>query len=196
MELPENLRRQREIEALLPQFEGLVHKTAELTLRTGVEMELEDLKQTYRLKVFQAIKAYDPARAKGLPLRNYVFGAIFNLRLSLQGRRRKGELFIDDIAPASGNQDLVDNFHAHYLSTDHDHVYGYVEDEPPMLPNTLSERERFVLVMLYRRFKQDEIAETIGCTKKEVAAAAKSLRLKLADWKPTAELALPELLIV
>lgn len=103
-------------------------------------------------------------------------------------KRRRSESYIEDLATPSengnSNSSRRDIFEGRYLSEDHDEVYGEAEDEPPLIPNTLTERERHVLVLLYRQHKQTEIAVQLGLTKREVESVVRQIRTKLQDWRP------------
>jgi hypothetical protein len=48
----------------LAYYEGLVFKTAQLVVRAGVEIEVEDAQQRLRIKVWRALKAFDPAKCR------------------------------------------------------------------------------------------------------------------------------------
>lgn len=194
-------------------YEGLVKKTA-LMLKTGehpdlhgkapVEADLEDIEQLLRLKVMKAVQSFDPSRAKagaavkrGRSARDgYVNMCLRDQAKDIAKKKRRGELFIEDIAPVSfgdsarnGGSDMGfrDKFTERYLSADHEEVFHDVEQELPVIPSTLSDRERLVLVLMYRSYRQTEIAVRLGITKREVESAVRAIRSKMADWRPSCQ---------
>lgn len=181
-----------ETEIALRHYEGLIFTTARMLIRQGVEEELEDIQQILRLKVWRAIERFSPDRARGNTRDKYVFMCVMDAKKDIAKKKRRGELFIEDVAPTSVTSDdgvdsVSDRFHARYLSTDHEQVYGDVDDGEVHLPNTLSEREKAVLGLMRDHYRQTEIADVLGITKREVESAVRSIRTKLADWRPTQE---------
>lgn len=177
---------------------ALMLKTGEhpdLRGRSPVEDDLDDIEQILRLKVMKAILAFDPSRVRsggrnGRSARDgYVNMCLRDQVKDIVKRKRRGEMLIDDIAPVSldSGHDAGgprDRFDQRYLSTDHDQVFAEVEDELPHLPNTLTERERAVLALMYQDFRQTEIAVRLSITKREVESSVRAIRTKLADWRP------------
>lgn len=192
-------------------YEGLVKKTA-LMLKTGehpdlhgkapVEMDIEDIEQLLRIKVAKAVRAFDPSRSKAVGRNGrsrrdaYVNMCLRDQAKDIAKKKRRGEMFIDDIAPvemadggASNGGGPRDRFDERYLSTDHEEVFREVEAEIPLIPNTLTVREKAVLALMYRDYKQTEIAVELGITKREVESAVRSIRSKLSDWRPSSHVA-------
>lgn len=175
--------------AVLRHYEGLVFSTARRVV-AFTEEEFEDIQQVLRLKVFKALLAYDPSRAKRLARDAYVFMCVRDQAKDIAKRRRRGELLIEDIAPAQADGERLpsrDSFEQRYLSAGHDEIYGSIEDDDCLVPNTLTVLERTIVVRLYRDFKQSEIARELGLEKREMERAMRSIRQKLADWQPEAE---------
>lgn len=191
-----------ETEVALRHYEGLVFTTAQRLVRSGVEEGLEDIQQILRIRVWKAICAYSPEKARGMTRDAYVFMCVRDGAKDAGKRKRRGELFIEDVAPTplvgeQSGESPRDRFEHRYLSTDHDQVYGDVDEGDVHLPNTLSERERAVLRLMRDHYKQTEIADVLHVTKREVESAVRSIRAKLADWRPSREIApaeTPELL--
>lgn len=174
-----------EMGATLKRFEGLVFSTAQRLVRQGVEADREDIEQLLRVKIWKAIRAYDPAKTK-MPLERYAFMCAFDQAKDIAKRKKRGELFIEDVAPSSSDEDApTDRFHERYLSADHSQVYGDVDDGELHLPNTLTERELSVLTLMRESYRQTEIAVELHITKREVESAVRGIRTKLADWRPS-----------
>lgn len=177
---------------LLEHYEGLIFKTARLLVGV-VEDEVEDIQQVLRIKVWRALLAYDPERSK-LPRDNYVFSCLMNQKKDLIKKRRLNILFIEDVAPAPAGGDegnfrrqSRDKFEDRYLSAGHDQVFGAVEDDDVLVPSTLTQLERKIVVLLYRDYRQQEIAAALDLPKKQLEKAMRSVRAKMADWRPTPE---------
>lgn len=177
-------------------YEGLVFKTATL-LEGKVDDELDDICQLLRIKVWKALEAWSPNRSK-LSQDRFVFSCLVNLKKDLlDKRRRKVEggrlpLYIEDIAPvveeghpAGGGR--RDKFEARHLSVDPEEVYGMLEEDNVLVPSTLTGTERRVVCLLYADYKQVEIAASLDLGGKEIERAMKSIRLKMADWRPAAQ---------
>jgi RNA polymerase sigma factor (sigma-70 family) len=175
-------------EADLAHYEGLIFTTAQRLVRQGVEAEMEDIQQILRIRVWKAIERFDASRGK--PRDKYVFMVVFDGAKDIAKKKRRGELLIEDIAPAnlsdrgSDSPAPRDKFEERYLSADHEEVYGEVDEGELHLPNTLNERERGVLDLMRRHYRQTEIADVLGITKREVESAVRGIRIKLADWRP------------
>jgi hypothetical protein len=87
-------------------------------------------------------------------------------------------------APPNSNSWRRERFEGQYLAAGHDDIYGDVEDEPPLIPSTLSELELQVVCLMYRDYRQTEIARYLRVEKREVEKAVRSIRTKMADWSP------------
>lgn len=176
---------------VLRHYEGLIFKTA-LMLHGHVEDDLEDIQQILRIKVFRALLAFNPTRAVRLSRDNYVFMCLRDQAKDLAKRRKRRELYIEDLAPAAAAADSAgllsrDWFDERYLSSSRDEVYSTVEDDDCLIPNTLSELEVEIVVLLYGDYRQTEIATRLGLGKRDMELAMRSIRQKLADWKPGAD---------
>lgn len=168
-------------------YEGLVFKTASM-YSSYVEEDFEDIQQVLRIKVWRALEAFDPTRSN-MTRQRYVFSCVKNQCKDLVKKKRRNELFIEDLAPVEVEQGQLggprDRFDWRYLSADADQAYGAVESAPPLIPSTLSKLEREVLALLYLDFSQKEAATLLGVRRNEMERAVKSLRDKMADWRPT-----------
>lgn len=168
---------------VLRHYEGLVFKTAQ-RLDPRVELDFEDIQQVLRIKVWRALLAFDPARKDR---DQYVFMCVRDQAKDLLKRRLRGELHIEDLTRAeseNGEQDRRDQFDARYLSSSHEATYGAVEDDDVLVPSTLTQLERRVVVLLYRDYKQAEAARLLGLGKREIEKLMRSIRSKMADWAP------------
>lgn len=199
-----------QVNLALRSYEGLIHKTA-LMLVNGeppygppVEDDVDDVVQILSVKVWKAIRKFDPAKwgggqatrhashASKTARDRYVNMCLRDQAKDICKKKRRGELYIEDVAPAHVNErgaserGVQDRFYERYLSTDHEQVYGDVEDADLILPNTLTEFEHVVIDMMSRHYRQTEIAEILEVGKREVEKAVRSIRTKLGDWRPTA----------
>lgn len=192
---------EREVTLAIPNYEGLVKKTARMLVggthptmlgRPPIEIDIDDVEQILWIKVLKGLRAFDPDKARASRRRGrsacdlYINMVVQDQAKDIATKRRRGEAYIEDYtnAPGGANERRDDSFEGRYLSEDHDEVYGEAEDEPPLIPNTLTERERHVLVLLYRQHKQTEIAVQLGLTKREVESVVRQIRTKLQDWRP------------
>lgn len=178
---------------LLAQFEGLIHSTAKMIL-PFVEEDFDDVVQQLRIKVWQALMKWDPKRAPQLVAkyglaearRRSVFAWVRNKVKDLVKRKKRGELSIEDLTAAdsrgqhSGTRDAFEQ--RYQLSTDDG--YAGVEEEPPLIPSTLTLLERKVVCLLYSDYRQTEVARYLGLEKREVERHVRSIRDKMADWAP------------
>lgn len=187
-------------------YEGLVRKTAARYVGL-VRHDFEDICQVFRLKAWKALLAWDPTDPRIVKkvaagesedeLRDrFVFMCLRNQGKDLV-KRRKPEtdpLFIEDFAHSNGHSGLHDQredssrdrFESQYLCASEEEVFGEIEGEDIILPGTLSQDERRVLVCMYLDYTQPETALRLGLSAKKVSAAAKSVREKLQHLKPSA----------
>lgn len=181
----------RATDADLAQFEGLIRQTAAM-LDPLIEEDFDDIQQLLRVKIWKAVEKFDPARSK-LPLKRYVFGCMMNYTKDLKKqdvrrkeRQRGSLLFIEDFVGPE-RRDQRDQFDAQYLAVVADVVYLHVEDEDPLLPNTLTDQERRLIALLCQDedSSQAKLGRELGVGTKKVQALLKSIRLKMADWNPS-----------
>lgn len=169
----------------LAHYEGLITTTASRLLGAGVEMEFDDIAQMLRIKVWRALDSFDPSRSR-MPRQNYVFMCLRDQAKDLGKRKRYGTRSLDGLL-GEGEQ-LRDRFEAqHGLSVSHDEAFSVVEDDSCAVPNTLTAVERDVVLWLYRDYRQSEVARQLGLDKREMERLMRSIRQKLADWRPTVE---------
>lgn len=177
-------------------YEGLIHSTAG-RYAPYLDEDFEDIQQILRLKVWQALRAFDPSRTK-LPVQNYVFACMRNRVKDLlkgQDRRNKArggsQLHIEDVA---GDQAAVHAFEARYLAQSREETYSDVEDERMPLPATLTPLEVSVVQLLLLDFNQTEIAGHLKVSRQRVRAAHQEIQTKMADWRPEASAPVASLL--
>ena len=171
-------------------YEGLVKTTAG-KYHAKVQEEYEDMCQALRLKVLEALASYDPARAKQ-PIKGYVFSCVVNKVKDYIKRRRRDDLYLEDVAESwSGSGDgarektgTTYQFEAQYFMEEEAEVFRAILSQTP-LPADLTDTEETVLLGLYLEFQQKDIAERFDLTTREVAKAVKSIKEKMADWKPS-----------
>jgi RNA polymerase sigma factor (sigma-70 family) len=175
-------------DADIQHYEGLVRKTASMYCAI-VEEDYEDLCQIIRVKCWRALVAHRTGENK-MNQDGWVFGCVRNLIKDLIKRQRRDWLFIEDIAPRELDRQGVVNgyrrdvFEMRYLQMTEEEAYRLVMEEVT-LPSTLTEQERKVVSLLYLSFDYTEIGETIGISYGAVTKTMKSVREKMADWKPT-----------
>jgi len=178
-----------EMDVALRSYEGLIFSTAQRLIRSGVEAEMEDIQQILRIKVWKGIVAYNPDKARGMTRDRYCFMVLRDQAKDIAKKKRRGELHIEDVAPATQFDDdgyaPRDKFEQRYLSSDSDQEYAAVEDDLPNLPNTLTDRERVVLDLMRDGYRQTEIGPILNITKRDVESSVRGIRAKLADWKPS-----------
>lgn len=172
----------------LAYYDGLIFKTATMLLPVAEDLrlglDLDDLQQLLRIKVWKALAAFRPERARGLSRENYVFMCLRDQAKDIAKRKRRAERYLDDIAPAAA-PDLNSRFAGRHLSVSAEATFFEVEDEFRM-PNTLNRLEREIVVRLYRDYSQKEIIVELGLGIREMESAVRSIREKLADWRPAA----------
>lgn len=173
-------------------YEGLVHSTA-VRFSPYIEDDFDDVKQVLRIKVWRALLSYDATRDLRLASQDrYVFGCVTNQVKDLIKKRKRSdfEMGIEDAVPTIGSEEfsLLDSFELRVgLTTSHDQVYSIVEDEPVNLPSTLTGHEKRIVNLLLLDLQHIEVARALGMTKAEIARAIRTIRDKMADWKPTLE---------
>jgi RNA polymerase sigma factor (sigma-70 family) len=189
----------QELEKRMGHYEGLVRKTSS-RYYSVLNYDFEDLCQVFRLKVFQALKAYDPKRSR-MCEEKFVFGCLRNrvkdLLRQLRARVDAGwrePSFIEDVAPRRGHspEEVRDAFEHHYMASTEEAVYADIYREIPTIPSTLNKQERRIVALLYVGFNQPEIAERLGVPRAEITRVVQGVRIKLADWNPGSQIPTPE----
>lgn len=191
-------------------YEGLIFETAR-RIAAHVEADFDDIRQELRIKVWRALGSFDANRSS-VTRDNFVFSCVMNAKKDLLKKKRRGEAYIEDFATdqhAGATPDSSEaarasdyrrsRFEARYLALSEEMAYAEVDNERLMLPATLTGRERTVLLLLYRDWRQpnaSEVARELGLTRSQIETTVASLRLKLADWRPAGDeaevVALPE----
>lgn len=178
---------------ILRSYEGLIFATAR-RYSPYVEAELEDIQQDLRVAVFKALLSYDGTRTNALARDRYVFSCMKNRAKDLLKKRPRNESYIEDIAPGVEEQAGIftaatrDWFEAHVgMASTHEQVYGRVEDDDVLVPNTLTDLERRIVCLLYADYRQAEVARSLGIAKGDMERAMRSIRRKMSDWRPTGE---------
>jgi RNA polymerase sigma factor (sigma-70 family) len=193
---------------LLAHYEGLVRKTAGRYVNR-LEEDYEDVCQFLRYKVWKALLSVDPEQLRKraqtsqytpLELRDrYVFSCIANAVKDLLKRKRHNLLFIEDYTATefdvyeSGSTTGVgrnrrDEFDERYLCEQDTFTDVDVE---VLIPSTLTRAEREILLLMYLDYKPAEIAAQKAVPRKEISAAMKTIREKMADWSPSHDQQVP-----
>lgn len=171
-------------------YEGLVRKTAG-RYQGVIQEEYEDLCAILRIKCWRALESFDPAKSR-VPIQNYVFSCMRNQVKDLLKRKKRNDLYIEEIAPVSPNPrggqprpSARDRFEERYSSAAEEEVFAEVLAETPLIPSTLTTLERGVVILLYLEYGQAQMAESLGVNKREIAKAVKGVKDKMSDWKPS-----------
>lgn len=169
----------------MERFRGLVHKTASL-IEADLEDDYDDIVQILWMKCWYASLRYD-ADASRMTLERYVFMCMKNAVKDLQKKRVRGEASLEELQNSEGSLGFKsqDKFDGKYLAVQDDVVYAEVEAEPLHLPNTLTDRERDVVMLLAADFSQTEARALLGIDKRGMEKVMRDVRVKLADWKPS-----------
>lgn len=166
----------------IPYYEGLIRTTAGMCA-PHVEVEYEDIVSIFRIKVWRALGSFDATRST-MTVQRYVFSCLKNQEKDLLKRRRRRELYIEDIRRGTHSDVEADAFEEEYLVVTGEQVYDEVERELPVIPSTLTALERMVIVHLYAGLSQRETAVDLGLSRSEMERTVRSIRERMADWKP------------
>lgn len=184
--------RPEEDEGRVEFYEGLVRKTAGKWQRMVGE-EYEDLCQTLRMKVVEALASFKPELSR-VALRNYVFSCVYNKIKDELKRKRYNNLYIEDVAPKwAGSEDGAreqgsrDEFEFQYLLEPEDQAFAEILQDTPLIPSNLTAPEQKVLIGLYLEMQQKEISDKFGMTVREVGRCVKSIKVKMNDWNPSSK---------
>lgn len=179
---------------LLRHYEGLVYRTAQMIDRF-VEDDFDDIVQELRIKVWKALEKWDPARAPKLVAKygedvardRSVFAWVKNKQIDIVKKKRRGDVSLDSL----GIRDTVSEFGVdgqlvglHAAVGAEDEGFARAEAGLPLIPSTLGDMELRVMCLLYADYWQSEIAATLGIEKRDVERILRSVRRKMADWKP------------
>lgn len=172
-------------------YEGLVFKTTSMYVEI-VEDDFDDVQQFLRIKVWRALESFDPALARQT-VDGYVFQCMRNGVKDLLKKKRRDLSYIEDHAdhyqhePHGSNAPRpLDRFEHSYLSADHEQTFGAVDEQGALvMPSTLTPTERSIVALLYAGYTQKEAAVHLGLRRAEMERSVKSIRQKLADWRPS-----------
>lgn len=184
--------------ALLAHYEGLVIKTSTHRRYEGIKRwDREEVRQLLRLRVWKALLAWDPKEPRTRKrllegkteeqLRDaYVFGCVTNQMKDLLKRDRERDLLVEDFLDTDRGEDgqwegAAARFERRYLSVETDAIEAVAV---PLIPNTLTSDERYVLLCAYNGYNGPETAERLGMTRGQVAMHIREIREKMRDWRP------------
>lgn len=159
----------------LKDFEGLIFKTAVLYERR-LRTEREDLQQVLRIRVWLALEAFEPSRTT-TNVESFVFTCLRNqIKDLVKARMRRDniarEFYLEDIESIESYPTYDDPF---------------LDDD--LLPTTITESERVVIGLMYVGYQRpSDMAPVLGVTPKEVSRRVASIRLKLADLRPSGQI--------
>lgn len=165
----------------MAKYEGVVISTAARTV-PFCQDDFEDICQTYRIAVWKALETYDLSKVKReqpdangrTALDRYVFACMKNRMKDFIKKVKRDLASLDEL------QEVIP---ALVAGEDEVHV---LQRDMPMLPSTLTPTERQVVTLLYLDFDYGEVAEFLNWRRPRVAIFVRSIRVKMADWKPTA----------
>lgn len=176
-------------------YEGLVKTTAARYQRL-VDDEYEDICAVFRITVWKAIVSYSSSKSS-MTQDRYVFSCVVNRGKDMLRKRRRDEVplagwdnhsgYKHHMEPQGGSEGMSPDFERRYFSIDEEQIYGDIREGSLTLPSTLTEVERKIVGLLYLRYQQLEIAEMLGYTRPAVEKMARTIREKLADWRPSAD---------
>lgn len=166
-------------------YEGLIFKTARRIVDV-VEEDLEDIQQILRLKAWQALNSYNPARSR-LSQDAYVFACLMNQKKDILKRKRLDVAFNIEVLAGDESLPRRERFEMHYLALESDTAYVEIEAEIPLIPSTLTRLERTIVVYLYTERTPTETARALGLKRIEMEECMGSIRTKFADWAPSVE---------
>lgn len=169
----------------LQHYEGLIFATA-ARYAPILDYDVEDVRQILRIKVWQALEAYDESRGdKGLE--SFVFSCVKNRvkdllkeQDRLNTRRNGGQHYIEDFSDDFGN------FEGRYLAAESEELRE-LEEADLGLPSTLTEIEVCVVRLLVLDYRRSEIAVLLGVSRQKIRAAHAAVQVKMADWAPSSE---------
>lgn len=193
----------QEIAAKIPAFEGLIFATAQIIKETPrtppVEIDIDDIRQRLRIKVWKGLEGYDRHRDPGAKKRHpqalerFVYQCVVNEKRDILKQVRRGDQYIEDWVgvPLPGGRVgklATENnpFELRYFSQSEEQVFAEVEEEPLQLPSTLTTLERRVVGLLYESYQQTEVRQQLGLSVRAIDSLMRSIRMKLADYKPAA----------
>jgi RNA polymerase sigma factor (sigma-70 family) len=165
--------------AALRHYDGLVSATARRCV-AFCEEDYDDVVQVLRVKVWQALRAYDPARTR-TDRDHYVFMCVRDRAKDVVKKKKRNQLHIEDLRTMG--EAAPDRFDARYLCSTREANYAAIEDDDDPL-RALDELERQIVEMLTADYKQAQVARTLGLQKVEMDRAMRSIRLKLAALRP------------
>lgn len=179
---------------LLAHYEGLIRKTATLYV-DNCEEDYDDIVQLFRIKVWKALLYFEPKRVKknahlaeDKQRDRFVFACVLNQAKDLTKRVKRNWAYIEDIAPSGARGEdfgATDRFDSRYLKATEEQVFGVIQEGLPLIPSSLSQKERQVIALLYLDFNYGEISEAAQLPRKDVATLVRGIREKMADWRPT-----------
>lgn len=165
-------------------YEGLVYATA-ARYAGLLDDDIEDIQQLLRIKVWQALRAYNPGRSAQSE-EKFVFSCVANRvkdMLKAQSRlnaKRDGRLLYTEEVSGSNPE----RFERQYFAVEEEIVFFAVEEESVELPSTLDRDERVVATLLLLELSQNEIAGMLQVTRARVRTVQASIRVKMSDWAP------------
>lgn len=174
----------------LHDFEGLIAATA-ARYAPILDHDEEDVRQVLRIKVWQALSAYDKRRVRSTDadeaerIGRWVFSCVKNRvkdllkeQDRLNARRNGGQCYIEDVSDDFGS------FEGRYLSAE-DMELRELEEASVQLPSTLTEIEVRVVRLLVLEYSGTEISLILGVSRRKVREAHAAVQEKMADWQPS-----------
>lgn len=179
---------------LICHYEGLIRKTAALYV-DHCEEDYDDIVQLFRVKVWKALLHFEPKRVKknahlaeDKQRDRFVFACVLNQAKDLTKRVKRNWAYIEDFAPSGDHHGhdygATDRFESRYLKATEEQVFGVIQEGLPLIPSSLTQKERQVIALLYLDFDYGEISAAAEVPRKEVATLVRGIREKMADWRP------------
>lgn len=161
-------------------YDGLIRSTARLCSANSEE-DFEDIVQILSIKVWKALRAFDPARCRTTRDR-YVFMCVRDQAKDVCKKVKRHDAHIEDLTAADAWSGP--SFEARYLRSDRDTVFGAVEDDENLLAE-LTELERSIVALLLDGYRHHaEMAAMLDVRPVDMQRAMKQIRGKLAWLRP------------
>jgi RNA polymerase sigma factor (sigma-70 family) len=174
----------------IARYEGLVKTTAGRYER-HLDDEFDDICAVLRVTVWKALVSFSGSKSS-MTRDRYVFSCVVNRCKDLLRKKRHSEHqssledILEENGPIVGAASFTNVYLEARLLSTVDEGLRAIEEGSFELPSTLTAGEREVLGLLYLDYRHSEIAEMLGLTRQVVEKAARSIREKMADWRPSA----------
>lgn len=165
-------------------YEGLCRRFAASVVGLVADHDFDDLAQQYRIIAWKALTAYERAHPAGMTEYRFLVMCMKNREHDLRRRVRR---------PVDSIEDLGSQSRDRLLTTDAEELYAAVEEGPLQIPAELDRVEVEIVVRLYVGWSQADVARALSIEKNAMTRYMRSIRLKLAEFRPALEAPAAEL---